>query len=319
VPVVIPAAVADAIEGDFEEEVEAPPAGKPPVVPVAQAPVPAQPQKIERVENSQFVAEIKQEDGKWVGEIRYKNGAGTEKFSAATKNQLMVKLLEGKGHATLRVNKAVRREKLGWSELDRQYPLPNDITVEDFNAMSDKQQDHLLLTVATQQVIIFREAHPEFYKDPENKNAKKLNDFLNKEKLPITARNLEYAFDELTDSNLPPEVRLEEKPGAQPAPVAPSLDQPAPATAPARTDSAPAAAAPVPAPAAAVPAAPVVTVRKRGTTGLQPGQSSSETEPVRPEGGRESRELSEAELRKLPLSELKRIADADRRRVSATR
>jgi hypothetical protein len=318
-PAVIPPVVADVIETDFEDDVEVP---KPPValvIPAAQA-VPSTPQKIERVENAQFLAEIKQENGKWVAEIRYKNGSGTERFVADTKNQLMVKLLEGKGHATLRVNKAVRREKLGWAELDRQYPLPEGISTEDFDKMGDKQQDHLLLTVATQQTIMFREAHPEFYRDPENKNAKKLSDFLGEHKLPITLRNLEYAFDELTDIHLPAEVRLEEKPGVQLAPVITGLEQPAPATAPARMDSAPIpAVAPPAVPTPGVPVGAAVTVRKRGTTGLQPGNSSSEPEPVKPEGGSGPRQLSEAEARKMPLNELSRIVRAERARNSTQR
>ncbi|MHB8501502.1 MAG: hypothetical protein ACYDHE_11230 [Candidatus Acidiferrales bacterium] len=311
VPAVIPHEVADVIESDFEEEIEPP---KPVVaVPAPAAPAPLVTPRVERVENSQFVGEIKQDNGKWVAEIRYKNGAGTERFSADSRGQLMMKLLEGKGNATLRVNKAVRREKLGWSELDRQYPLPDGISTEDFDKMTDKAQDALLLSIAREQVFIFREAHPDFYRT--DGNAQKLNSFLNKEKLPITARNLEYALDELSDENLPPEVRLEKKPEPGYAPVTPSLEQLAPVIAPARTDSAPvvvAATAPVSTAAVAV-AAPAVKVRPRGTTGLRPGDSSSETELGRPpEGGSGPRQLSEEEARKMPMKELARIVKAER-------
>jgi hypothetical protein len=320
---VIPAEV-----DDFADEIPAAPAAASaapaiPAAPVAAppaAPAPASvPQKIERVENAQFTAEIKQENGKWTAEIRYKNGAGTEKFIKNTKNELMLALLEGKGNATLRVNKAVRREKLGFSELDRQYPLPEGITVKDFDEMPDKAQDALLWSVANNQVIMFRDAHPEFYRTDANKQ--KLLDFLNKEKLPITKRNLDYALDELSDPNLPVDVRLEEAPApVSVAPATPSLEQPAPVTAPARTDSAPAAPVVAAASAATTPAAPAVVVRKRGTTGLRPGDSSVSTElGSTPEGGGEPRQLSQAELRKLPLPELKRIADAERRRNSAQR
>lgn len=314
------AAVASVLEPEFEEEeVVVPPAAEP--APAAAAPVvtpPAAPPatvKPERVDTPQFTGEIKQEKGEWVAEIRYKNGSGTERFIAKSRNELMLKLLEGKGHATIRVNKAVRREKLGWSELDRQYPLPDGITAKDFSEMKEAQQDHLLATIASEQTLAFREAHPEFYKS--ESNGSKLLKFLSNERLPVTYRNLEYAFDELSDPNLPPEVRLEEAPVATP-----SLVQPAPA-APVQTDSEPAVAtppaapaavaAPAPAAAAAAPATPAVRVRPRGSSGLQPGQSSSPTEPVRPEAGSEPRELSEAELRKLPMSDLKRIADKDRR------
>lgn len=302
-----------------EFEIETPPAAAAavsavvPAVVTPPAATPVVPPKIERVETSNFVGEIKQENGKWVAEIRYKTGAGTEKFTADTKNGLLLKLLEGKGHATLRVNKAVRREKLGWAELDRQYPLPEGITAKDFEEMPDKAQDALLWSIATQQIVQFNEAHPEFYKDPDGKNAKKINDFLTHNNLPITLRNLQYAYDELTDSNLPANVRIEEKPGSERTEESDaSLVLPASPTVPARTDSVPAAEPPAAVPTAPVVAAPAVVVRKRGTTGLQPGQSSTPTELERPGDGGEPRELSEAELRKLPLADLKRIAIADR-------
>jgi len=298
---------------EFEEEIEATPAtpvAQPAPAPAPPAPVVAPP-KVERVETSQFVGELKKENDKWVAELVYKNGAGTERFEARSKNELMLKLLEGKGHATLRVNKAVRREKLGWSELDRQYPLPDGITAKDFEEMNDKSQDALLRSIAVEQIVMFNEAHPEYYKDPEGKNAKKINDFLTEQHLPITLRNLEYALDELTDSNLPADVRLVERPVAV-ARVTPTISAPEPA--PTRMDSVPAPAAPAPVPTAAAPTAPAVTVRKRGTTGLQPGDSSSPIEPgTTPEDGNRPRELSEAELRKLPMDQLKRIANADRR------
>ena len=307
---VIPPAVAEVLEPEFEEEIPAvPPAVATP--PVVVPPAVVAPPKVERIETAQFVGEIKQEGGKWVAEIRYKTGAGTERFIENSRNELMLALLAGKGHATLRVNKAVRREKLGWSELDHQYPLPENTTVEKFEKLPDEQQDAMIWTIASQQIILFHDKHPEFYKTPNN--AKAVNDFLVEHKLPITLRNLEYAFEDLTESDL-----LDKRPE-----VAPAREIPTPSlaleTAPVRVDSAPAPAAPAPAPAA-VPAAavPAVIVRKRGTTGLQPGQSSSPTEPGSQEDGGNSREPSEAELRKLPLSELKRIADKDRRTRAGT-
>jgi hypothetical protein len=313
VPVVATPVVTNVLDPEFEEEITDTPTPTP--VPVV-APVIVP--KAERVESPQFVGEIKQEGGRWVAELRYKNGGGTERFIDNTKNGLMLKLLEGKGHATLRVNKAVRREKLGWSELDKQYPLPDGIAAKDFEEMGDKQQDHLLRTIANEQILIFREAHPEFYKTEANAN--KLLDFIAKERLPVTFRNLEYAFDELTDSNLPPDVRLEERALVVETPAAPILTQPAPTPVLVQKDSAPAPTVVAPVSTEApTPMAPAVVVRKRGTTGLQPGQSSSPTEPTRLEDGGTPRQLSEAELRKLPMSELKRIADRDRRANSAQR
>ena len=306
--------VAEVLEPEFEEEIVPPVAAAPAVAPVA-APAPAAPPpppepRVEKIETSKFIGLIKRENGKWVAELTYKTGAGQERWVKDTKDELMLALLEGKGHATLRVNKAVRREKLGWSELDRQYPLPENISADEFAKMTDKQQDATLWTIASQQILMFRDKHPEYYATP--LNASRINEFIAKEKLPTTLRNLEYAFEELSDPNLPNDVRLEER--LEPVsitPVTPSLATNEPA--PVRKDSVqaePAPAAPTAAPAVAAPA---VVVRKRGTTGLQPGQSSS-PEPISPEDGGGQRELSEAELRALPLGELKRIATADRRK-----
>ena len=311
-PAVVPPVAAEVLEPEFEEEIPAvPPAAVPVPATVVPTPVTVTPPKVERIETAQFVGEIKQEGGKWVAEIRYKTGAGTERFIENSRNELMLALLAGKGHATLRVNKAVRREKLGWSELDHQYPLPENTTVEKFEKLPDEQQDAMIWTIASQQIILFHDKHPEFYKTPDN--AKAVNDFLVEHKLPITLRNLEYAFEDLTESDL-----LDKRPEVAPAREIPTPSL-APEPAPARTDSAPTPATPAPAPAAApAAAAPAVVVRKRGTTGLQPGQSSSPTEPGSQEDGGNSREPSEAELRKLPLSELKRIADKDRRTRAGT-
>jgi hypothetical protein len=169
----------------------------------------------------------------------------------------------------------------------------------------------VLWSVVNNQAIAFKEKHPEYYNTDGNKE--KMLALLNKAKLPITTRNLEYALDELSDPNLPIDVRLEERAGPVTAPpLIPSLEQPAPTTLPARTDSAPVVVAPAPVPTAAVPATPGVTVRKRGTTGLRPGDSSVETAPGSPEDGRnEPRQPSEAELRKMPLTELQRIARSE--------
>jgi len=296
-------ATADALEPEFAEEAATTEVEKPAVAAPVLAPVPAvaEPPKVERVETGQFTGEIRQEKGKWVAEIVYKSGSGTERFIADSKNELMLALLAGKGHATLRVKEAVRREKLGGPKLDQAYPLPEDITTDDFAAMPEKQQDAMLYTIASQQTLLFRDAHPEFYPTP--KNAETISQYLGAHRLPITLRNLEHAFEDLTDTN-----ELETRPEPT-APVASSL--PVPVAAPVAENTAPAVAAPVPVPTvAAATATPAVTVRKRGTTGLQPGQSSS---PSDLGAERKSRDLSEAELRKLPLSELKRIADQDRR------
>jgi|SRR5579859_399850 len=280
------------------------PANAAPVTPVTPA------EKPERIETVQFVAEIRQESGGLVAEIKYKNGSGTEKFSANSKSELMLKLLEGKGHATLRVKEAVRREKLGGQKLDRAYSLPNNITAEQFAQMPDWQQNNLIETIATQQAILFREECPEYYKT--DANGKALDDYLRKNDLPYTVRNLHYAFEDMVENDLFPDKRLE---------ATSILTQPTPAAV--VEDSAPVVpVAPAPAnqPVPVAPAAPAETVRKRGFTSLPSGSSSAPSGAgAVPEDEANKKDLSEAELRKLPMDELRRIANADRRARATTR
>ncbi len=313
-PIVAPAVLADALEPVLEEmPVEKVPAASPAAVPAAAVEVtPAVPpvpekQKIERIETGEFIAEIRQEKGDWVGEIKYKSGAGTERFSASTKNELMLELLKGKGHATLRVKQAVRREKLGGPKLDKGYPLPEGFTTEEFSELPAKQQDLVIETIAAQQAQLFCSLRPEYHQT--EKNSEQLQEFLKKHNLPITLRNLEYAFEDLTEDGL-----LEVKEEQTPASPAAEKVSATPSPAPRAEDSASAAPSPAPASPAPIAAeASAVTVRKRGTSGLQPGQSSLPSGSAGGGTDEKSRDLSEAELRKLPMSELKRIADADRR------
>jgi len=287
----------------------APPA---PVVPVQPA-VSVEEPKTERVETNDFVGQIFQHDGNWVAEIQYKHsGAGTERFEARTKSALMLELLRGKGHATIRVQKAVRREKLGSSELDQSYPLPDGLTAEEFGKKTDAEQDLIIDTVALQQVLLFKDAHPEYRERYETKeNGRALLGRLNELKKPITLRNLEYVFADLLDDGLLTPKQVAQ--ASAPAPVQPAPTVSAPLAQPVAGDSAPVPAAAPAAPAVAAPAeAPAVVVRRRGTTGMQPGQSSLPSEPDTTEEGAAPREPSVAELRKMPLGELKRIATADR-------
>lgn len=279
--------------------------------PAATAPAKDEP---ERIETSEFVGEIRQENGKCVAEIRYKNGAGVEKFTANSHRELMIKLIEGKGNATLRVREAVRREKLGGPKLDRAYTLPGNITAEEFEKMTEAQQSLVIETIAAQAALAFRESHPDYYKTAANGDA--LNEYMRKNDLPYTIRNLEYAFEDMTANDLFPDKKGGAAKPAAPA-VETSLATPAPATPSGDSAAAPAASTPV-SPASA-PAAPAEVVRMRGSTGLQPKHSSAAGGTGAKEDGGAPKELSEAELRKLPLSELKRIATADRRARATTR
>lgn len=274
--------------------VEIPPAIEIPEPLPAALPLSPPTPKVRKVENSRFTGEIKQENGQWVAELVYKNGAGTERFVADSHDDLMVQLLEGKGNATLRVKEAVRREKLGRPQMDKGILLPPGMTLEQYQAQPDEVKDSQQGVIQTQQALAFIESHPEFYQHPQN--SADLQKYINNQGAPITLRNLEIAFDDLLESG----ALI-----ARPQRIEPTVS--VPAVAPKIEDStlAPANIPVAPAQNTLPENAPVV--RKRGTTGLQPGHSSSVEEPVT-----SSREPSDEELRRLPMDQLKRIADADR-------
>lgn len=285
-------------------------APEPVVKPVAPAPA-INEEKGERLETERFVAEIRQEKGKWVAEIQYKSGAGTEKFIATSKNELMLKLLEGKGHATLRVKEAVRREKLGGPKLDKAYALPEGITKEEFEKMTPQLQTFTIDTIAAQNAMVWMKQTPAYYATDANQEV--LNQYMREHDLPYTVGNLTYAFEDLSENDMFPDKKGQAATPAAPAPK-PSLAQPSAA---ARAEDSPAAARPAaPAsPASRTDGQPAATVRKRGSTGLPVGHSSvpSDAGAASVEDNGQPKELSEAELKKLPLSELKRISDAERR------
>lgn len=317
-----PVAAAPVVAPDLEDmlplddELPAPVAPKP-ADNAASAPAVDPPKpKIERFENDQFLGEIRQENGKWVAELQYKNGAGTEKWTRATKNELMIALLEGKGNATLRVRAAKRRETLG-VELDKSLSLPEDITAEEFGKMSEKEQNRTLSNITRQNILDFAQEHPEYIRS--DRNTDNMTKFMTKNSLPYTVKNLSHAYEMLLEDN---ELDVH-KPARTEAPTQPSLA--APATPKVVEDSAPAP-APASAPAAAAPPEPGVVVRKRGSSGLQPGQSSVPSgDSVRPEDGSKGKDLSEAELRRLspigaPVSkDLRARANAERIALAGSR
>jgi hypothetical protein len=250
---------------------------------------------VEVTENNKFRCEIRQEDGEWVAEIAYKTGGGVERFTAPSRKALNIKLLEGKAHATLRVREAIRREKYG-VELDQFYTLPDYMTQEAFDALPEPAQRGIVDAIAMQEALLLHKLHPEFYITEEN--SKKMQQFLNHKGLPFTVTNLTYAYEELAEAD-----ELETRPTPK---TAPSVSQP---QTPAGDSAAAVQTTPVASATSALPA-PVSGVRKRGTTGLQPAQSSAvttELETIVPEEPAQPSEPSEAELRSMPLSELKKL------------
>ena len=240
--------------------------------------------KVERIENRRFILEIAQEDGEWVGRITYKNGAGTEEFSAPTRRELDMKLLEGKANATLKVREVLHEQKYG-VDLDKTYEIPG-YSQTAFDALTPEAQTLVIDGIAMRQAIIFKETTPEFY--PTKENSDKIQAYLHKRELPITLKNLKYAFERIADD-------LDQRV---------SVAEPAPAVAPVAADSAPSVAPAAPVSTVAAPA-PAPVVRKRGSFDFKPGYTSIPTDI--PEEGVKSTEPSERDLRIMPLADLAKL------------
>jgi hypothetical protein len=261
------------------------------VQPAQTTPAPAE--RAERIETKKFVGVIKQEGGLWVAEITYKSGAGTERFTATTKNQLMLKLLEGKANGTLKVRDVTRAAKLGEPEFDHAYSFVG-IPQAEYDAMSDAAKSALVDAEAAKATIQFKEDYPEFL--PTALNSQKITGFLDARRAVFTYSNLVKAFEALTateELELRPENELptvleDSAPAGDSAAVA--VTQPAVSTAPAVSASEP-------------------QVRKRGTTGIMPGFSSAgeDTELETSEEGDEQRQPSRAELMTLSLDEHRKL------------
>ena len=259
----------------------------------APAPAPAaQPQeRAERLETSKFVAEIKQVGGQWVCELIYKNGAGTERFVAPTKSQLMLKVAEGKGNATLKIRSNAQVARLNAYQYDHAYTFEG-FTQEEYDALTEKVKDQLIDATAAKAVIRFKEDTPEFL--PSALNSQKLREFLDARKAVITLKNLEMAYATLSAME-----ELEVRNDFEPTVTDDST------VVEDSTTVAPAA----PAVSTAAPVVVETQLRKRGTTGLMPGFSSagddttldSSEEVITP------REPSRAELLALPLEEHRKL------------
>ena len=294
---------------------EIPPAAEPEPEPVAAPEPPArvaadEPNQVKTVETNEFTARMYRDGKEWVADITYKNGAGQERFTANSKDELMLKVLEGKGHGTVKVREVVKEQKRRllygdendtWDFFFAEVKESHGLTVEQYNALPEASRALIQDTIQAQQILAFQQNWPEYYAT--QKNFEKIGKYLNKRGWPLTYRNLELAYKDLTaddELDLRPAQRVDVAPQAAPEvqaqPVAPKVE-----------DSTPVVAAP------AAPAATVV--RKRGTTGLIPGSSSvsSIDGTTRAEDGTKQRELSVAELKALPPAELKRIATKDRK------
>jgi hypothetical protein len=264
------------------------------------------------VENSEFVGKIYRDGKEWVAEISYKNGAGTERFTANSKDDLMLKVLEGKGHGTVKVREVVKENKRRllygdendtWDFFFDEVKASHNLTVEQYNALPAESRALIQDTIQAQQILAFQQDWPEYYATA--RNFEKIGKYLNKRGWPLTRRNLELAYKDLTADE---ELDLRPVLSVAKVDAAPAAPEPVQSVATVVEDS-------TPAPAAPAAPAPAPVVRKRGTTGLIPGSSSVSSVDGAPkaEDGNKSRELSVSELRAMPIADLKRIAVKDRK------
>lgn len=241
--------------------------------------------RAERIDTQHFTGEIKQDGGQWVAELIYKNGAGTERFVAPTKNQLMFKLLEGKGYGTVQVRRVTADAKRRLVDYDKTYKFK--MSQEDFDRLSPDAKSELIDAEAAKASIEFKEAHTEDFL-PSAYNSQKLLEFLDKKQATISFANLEKAFEELT-SNDELEIRPEIVTPYVPEGSTELEDSNPPVVVTPAVSTAPVAATPEP------------QVRKRGTLGLMPGFSTAgaTSDVDGTEDGKGPRELSAAELKAL--------------------
>ena len=261
------------------------------------------------IDDEDFRITINRAGRDWVAELTYKNGAGSEKFIAPNYRELIRKLTVAKANATLKIRRLSERIWIGdsfdsWDIFSDMAFKDFGVTAEDYEKMPKAAKNLFVDSVQGTQVEAFMKIAPEYY--PTAENFRTLVRYLNKNNVPMTARNLKIAYRHLTDDELL-ETRPVEKEVVPPAP-APAVPAAAEVRAPAK----------VSATADSVAQAPVSTatpqtqapVRKRGSTGILPGQSSAAPSGTtqRAETETTPRELSREELRQMDIKDLRRRA-----------
>lgn len=262
-----------------------------------------------------------QEGRDWFIEIVYKNGAGTERWTANTQKDLIKQLAKAKAHASRKIAQLKEdNDELivgdvpdNWDGFLADLKEAHGFTLDQFNALPEQSREAIRDSVEATHIVRFLETTPNYYQSATN--YQRLTQYLASRDLPITYRNLTIAYRKLNRQDL-----LEQRPEhtqAQPVPVAAPVAVVPQVSAPESTnDHQVVVAEPVAAvPTAPTPAAPVPTVRKRVLTGLIPGSSSAAPVAVveKPEEGITPQEPSEHELRTMSMSDLKRIATQNRK------
>lgn len=294
------------------QQVEAEKGIIPPAAPVSQNTN----QKIQKIETDDFTAEVSHDGSQWVAHLVYKNGGGQERWTAKTQMELNLKLLTGKGHATMKVRETNERLKTAavpdtWNVLYDLIRNTHGISTAEFNALSNQSRLAMQETVEAAQAIEFMKIAPEYY--PSAKNEDALLGFIHKSNWPVTIKNLVIAFRELTTERKLETGPSNSAPATTPSPV------PTPAPTPVVKTEIPVV------PETAPPVAPrptsVPVVRKRIATGIVPGSSSASSVQVssyeRTQASQEG-ELSAADARRLPMDQLEQIVKSQRKQPTRT-
>lgn len=253
-------------------------------------------------EDANSIRDIRRDGRDWIATIQYRNGAGTETFRASNYRELLMKILTGKGHATLKIRAQAQELSRGlkegfkldnWADFQKKVldsgNAGHGISRAEYEALPEGAQSTLIDVVQSTEAAAFMQENPSYVATP--KNLETIIHFLNKQKVPITSRNLGYAFSELKASG-----KLETKANAEP--TAPGQAAPASPAAPAT-------------PQVEVAAAPQAAPRKRGSTGIIPGSGSFGNTRTRVTPS----EVTPEQAKSMPLGDLQR----EMRREAAVR
>lgn len=262
--------------------------------PTPRTPIPSRvPTERKRFRDDQkgFTVEIWQERGHWVAEISYDRDLdgttpGAERFEASSQAELMMRLAAGKANATRFVRKANRQLKTAqvpdsWDYFYSLLKSSHNLTKAQFDALPKESRAAIQDAIQAIQIQEWLKTTPEYVESPEN--FQKICDYLNKEGIPISVKNLSMAWRSLREDRLIETAAVSTVSAAKVKPTVPS--QPPVVASPVAT-------IPTAAPSATAPP------RKRGAYGgLIPGNGSavlSNTAKEESDGG-----MTEAELRAL--------------------
>jgi hypothetical protein len=193
------------------------------------------------------------EPQEFVREIDLGDGSGKQIFKAATQEELLDKLADAHVHATKKIQELSRERKRhepekrssDWQEISPQQLRPEELAAlqndprQMFRRMyqaefgmtpeesRQRENDRRRMEAEAQAQGDFVRRHADEYA-PTPQNADKIYRFLNQENLPVSRRNLDYAFEQLRQELSPrisPESARERTPEPRTQPPAPPAPQ----------------------------------------------------------------------------------------------